>query len=277
MENLAKSQADPGGKKDKTEAGIEKLDRFLELLSIEMSKEGVPVNNEMKIDMNLFESVYSRSIIEEDLAAIAEAEQEWYGQLAGKMESEGEELEKLKTAIFNKKLGNNFLVVRASRHDDTKRGDKKNKRKGVDNVILEKDTGNIVCALDEVGATSGPRYEAKEVKTMNVNKEGGAYLKYGLRYEPDKKGKPVLKLGDVKRVPLFYLALRSDLIDKGIKDFIPSLTETSKTEEMLFEYFIQSMESQVKKLLLEIADREENREIRSRIKNFRKTLERLKK
>lgn len=58
----------------------------------------------------------------------------------------------LKTSIMHKMAGERFIVVRSSHFDDIT-----NK---VDNVIVDRDTGHTICALDEVSP-----------KTMNDENE----------------------------------------------------------------------------------------------------------
>lgn len=233
------------------EEGIEKLESFLSLSALELREKGVPVDNKMRVDTNSFESVYPKDAIERDKATVdglkqkwhEKSVQEWGEESAEKMETEGKNLEMLKTAIFQKNLGEGFVAVRSSGYDDIKNG--------VDNLILEKKTGNIVCALDEV---AGRGVESKENKVSEINKQDGASLKYGLKYEPEvskssgkREVKMALKLGKVENIPLFYLALPQKLIQEGIRNFNPSLSESSLAEQKIFQYFTQSMQVQLER------------------------------
>jgi len=67
------------------------------------------------------------------------------------------QLEKAITAIFYKIIGSKFLVMRASTYDDY--------ANRVDNVIVDRATGDVVCTFDEVhDAGKGDRRAEKEEK-----------------------------------------------------------------------------------------------------------------
>ncbi len=233
---------------EKTEE--EKLRNFLGEISEGLKREGVPVDKNCRIDINVFRSVYPEEEIKRDEGFVGKREKEWFPGLSKeeieeeKLKSDGEKLEILKTSIFNKFLGEDFIIVRTSSYDDIK-----NK---VDNVMLEKETGNLICAFDEVGETSGPRYEQKKADILERNsREKGGRLKYGLRLEKDKENKMRLVLGEVTNVPVFYLALPKRFIKEGIEKLIPSFEEKSDYEEKLFSYFVDSFRPQIQSLKLE--------------------------
>ena len=155
-----------------------------------------------------------------------------------------------------------FVVLRSSAYDDIKNG--------VDNIIIERSTGNLVCALDEVEDTSGKIYEKKKEAVLNRNIErNGVNLKYGLTFE--KEGdKMKLKLGEMKGLPIFYLALPKDHVEKGIKSFIPSEGQSSDYEKKLFSYFIASLNSQIK--ALELNPRHLDSKLKERLDAFERCL-----
>lgn len=218
-----------------------KLETFMELISFELKKEGISVDSKCRIDMDVFKDVYPESL-ERDKLLIERREAKWE-KPAVFSRSKDNDLEMLKTALFFKNLRSEFIATRASRYDDIKNG--------VDNVIVEKGTSNLVCALDEVGDVSGERYNEKESKVRKKNIEGeGAKLKYGFKFEKEN-GETKLKLGGIDKIPIFYLALSRDNIKKGKAEFKNSMGEQSETEKRLFNYFIHSIFSQINALLLE--------------------------
>ncbi len=246
--------------KDKSlDKETEKLLSFLELMAEELRKEGVPVNNECRVDMSAFRGVYRPEEVEEDKQEVAKIkeririeESKKIGRRLSEEEFEkktrsrkGNQLEMLKTAIFYKNLGSDFIVARSSQYDDIKRG--------VDNLILEKKTGNLVCAFDEVasrgtlGASEKGRriHEEKRKKILEQNiKWGGGRLKYGLKME-GKGGEMKLKLGEAKNIPIFYLASLPATIEQGIKNLKSLLDEQSDFERLLFHSFVKSLRSQI--------------------------------
>ncbi len=102
------------------------------------------------------------------------------------------------TGLLHKVLGADYLVARASDHDD--------QINGVDNVLLNKKTGEVICAFDEVHESdSGERVEKKMKKVKEKAVKGGAHVRYGMKMEQGK-----LKRAEMYNVPLFYLGLDKD-------------------------------------------------------------------
>jgi hypothetical protein len=245
--------------------GEKKLEKFIGEIATKLRLEGVPVNFDCRIDMAEFKEVYPQEEIEKDKNWVKSYEEKWEKETEGgeKIKRTGEKLEMLKTAIFHKFLKENFIVVRASLYDDIK-----NK---VDNLILDKETGNLICAFDEVGEIAGQRYEEKKTKILERDiKEKGAQLKYGLKLEKNEKGEKELTLEKTEKVPILYLALEKKHIEEGIKNLIPSFSEKSKYEEKLWNYFKVTFNAQIQSLNLE-----KNLEptLKSRLNQFQKILQ----
>lgn len=77
------------------------------------------------------------------------------------------------TALLHKMLKERFIVVRASTFDDYKHG--------MDNLILDRETGAVICAFDEVIRNEGDAAKAP-VKLEKIKKaalKGGNEAKYG--------------------------------------------------------------------------------------------------
>jgi len=248
-------------RKEESERRVEKLQDFIGKTAEKFKKEGLSVTGDCRIDLRAFLNIYSQKQIDKDEEEVREKQKKWYDNASPeeikekKKRETGEQLEKLKTIIFDKFLGNDFFVVRSSSYDDIKNG--------VDNVILDKKTGNLVCAFDEVGETSGKRYEKKKREILEKNEEeSGGKLKYGIKIS--KEGK--IELGQAENLPIFYLALSKGKIENGID----SLSEgRSDFEEKLFHFFRSSLESQINDLKLE-----ENLspQLEERISQFEKVL-----
>jgi hypothetical protein len=239
---------------------ITALRRFIETTSAEYRNDGVPLDSEGRIDTLAFKDVYTDT--GKDSAAVEQRFKEWYPGIPQseiserKMLSDGEQLEMLIYAILQKNLGREFVVARSSHHDDHVNH--------VDQVLLERRTGSVVCAFDEVGDTTGPEYERKvaEVRNRNVNR-AGANVKYGLGLrESDGKIIPA----EIHNVPVFYIALAKDLIKKGLKDFVPNTTQQSDFEKKLFEYFVAAISLQIKGL--ELHGQKLNSDLRKRLEAF---------
>lgn len=264
---------------------IEGLFGFLETMAGELRKSGAPVDNECRVDMKAFQGKYEQEEIDQDnreIARIRESirlkDSEKRGKSLSEQEFEkinkrraGNRLEVLKTAIFHKNLGSEFIVVRSSLYDDIKGG--------VDNLILEKKTGNLVCAFDEVASSkkAGEKgrqiYEKKKARILKKNTEGGSSLKYGLKMDRKKSGMS-FNLGKVENIPIFYLALSPETVQQGIRNFRASIAEQSDFEKSLFNSFLRSMRSQAN-ILINSAGKSLTPELKQSLLVFKDSLERI--
>ncbi len=258
----------PLEKREEKERREQKLKSIIEQITERLKKERVPLTNHCRIDTESFTEVYSETEIKRDQQLVREREKRWYPGLSEeeieqkKLKTDGEKLEMLKTAVFDKFLGEDFIVVRTSPYDDVE-----NK---ADNVILEKATGNMVCAFDEVGALKGPKFERKKRIVLERNKkEQGAELKYGIKIEKNQQGEQELVLGPVKNLPIFYLALPKQQIERGVKELSQNPEEVSDYEQKLFDYFKSSLRAQIDSLEL---DQELNPSLKERLGHFEQVL-----
>ena len=107
------------------------------------------------------------------------------------------------TLLLDKALHDDFVVCKSSKYDDYKHG--------VDNVILDKETGNIVCGFDDVLGHSGDDGgEKKRDKIRKIMKRGGVSLEQGLSFKEDKS----LEVKHLNNLPAFYLSIaKKDLED----------------------------------------------------------------
>lgn len=143
-------------------------------------------------------------------------------------------IEKAVTLVLNKILGKDYLVVRTSTYDDYKNG--------VDNIVVNKNTGEVICAFDEVhGGGEGERIDEKINKVKKVAAEGGARVCYGMKFEEGK-----LKRARMKNVPVFFMGLRTDELDRLLAnmDFNPN-GQVTKTEYATLGIFIASLKEQL--------------------------------
>jgi len=115
-----------------------------------------------------------------------------------KMKDKNGQTEMAVTALLSKILKDDFLVVRTASYDDY--------RNGIDNIILNRRTGEVICAFDEVHEGGrGERTNAKIDKVKKIAKKGGTKIAYGLKLENGK-----LSRSKMKNVPLFFLGLKSE-------------------------------------------------------------------
>jgi hypothetical protein len=231
-----------------------KLKEFLREIKDVLEGQGIPVDQNCRVNMDAFKDVYNPEELENDLRRIREIK----GGVEEGLLTDGERFEVLKTIVFYKFLHKRFIIVRASFYDDV--------FNHVDNLIVERETGNIVCAFDEVSTISGPELVKKQERFLR-NNINGARVKYGILSTKDG-----LKKGKIENIPIFYLALPPENINKGIEN-LASLKEISEYERKLWEYFVATIKNQIARLMLE---RYLNPTLMTRLLEFEKTLEELK-
>ena len=228
--NFESNQSNPKTKKENLKIkerieireNAEKINTFIEKISEKLKEEGVPVNTDCRINMNPFRKAFGfkeKDVIEHK-RYIKKKEKEFCEDLTGEEKREkeeekitiaGERFERLKTAILYKAFKEKFIVVRSSLYDDI--------RNGVDNVIVEKETGNVICAMDEITTNeknTASRFENKKEDAERKNiEEGGAKLEYGISV---KEGKIIKKkIGDI---PVLCVSIDQETLKKTERSFI---------------------------------------------------------
>ena len=143
------------------------------------------------------------------------------------------------TALLHKVLRDRFLVVRTSMFDDYKNG--------IDNLILDKETGAIICAFDEVLENDGDRNRGTSKKIEKIKKSavlGGTRAKYAVALDQQK-----IVRSQARNIPVFYLALESkDLADLTNDLYHMQDGTTTDIENKIFAHLITSISEQKKML-----------------------------
>lgn len=135
------------------------------------------------------------------------------------------------TTTLHRLLGERFIVARASAYDDYKYG--------IDNVLIDKETGAVVCGFDEVlGFEGNDGSEVKSKKTKEVLSDGGSNLKYGATISD---GKIVRK--ELNSIPTFYLSLSKEELMSLLKDIKVSEVPTENEKKIALQ-MIASLENQ---------------------------------
>ncbi len=274
----------------------EKLDKLMFQLSEK-------VNNDLgeeilapdaSVNLKKWETVYGEEEIGDDermiknkrlmwSAATNEGTQKFYKQQYGWKEEGGELvqkivnkylenressnpalLEKAVMVVFHKILGEKFLVMRSSVHDDYENG--------VDNIFVNKETGDVICAFDEVhGEAKHGRIDDKKAKMIRKAHDGGADIKYGLTFE--EGGKKLVKK-QIENVPDFYLSLEPQDLQNLLANLNPDLnSRPSEVELKVFDDFILSLEEQAGVL----SDAAIPSKVKKNVDSFKKSLVEIKK
>jgi hypothetical protein len=137
------------------------------------------------------------------------------------------------TAVLYKMLKDDFLVVRTSVYDDYMHG--------VDNLILDKRTGAVICAFDEVHeGGEGQRTADKREKVKKIAQKGGTRIRYGIGLEQGR-----LKRSAIENVPVFYLGLKSEELEALLANmnYDPD-AGPSPEERQVFSQLVASLREQ---------------------------------
>ena len=260
--------------REEIERKLQELTDFIKSAALDSRKQyGAPVTDDGRIDVYAYRTVYSDEEVRKDARETSEGLREWTSGIVSDRTvfsrdqiRDNERLEMLVYAIFYKNLRDLFVVVRASRHDGSVNH--------VHTVLLDKGTGNVVCAFDEVRDVSGSDYQVTQREIKNLNTErGGVKLKYGLGSKKEG-GRLTVVPAEAKNIPLFYIALPKDNLEAGIRGFNPALETPSDIEKRLFAYFISSIEAQIKGL--EVLPEQLNEDFKKCLSTFHRLIENLK-
>lgn len=111
------------------------------------------------------------------------------------------------TVLLHKLVGDKFIVARASRYDDYEHG--------VDNVLIDKKTGELVCGFDQVlGMGGDDGADKKRDKIKNILLRGGARLEYGVILDENQE----IKRRKIKNIPAFFLGISKEDLMRLVVD-----------------------------------------------------------
>ncbi|GEM_PF-308973 len=188
-----------------------------------------------------FISKYGKRAFEEKYGSVSPEEMVRQEYKAEKLKSPGIMLEMAITGLFYKMLTPDIMVVRSSAFDDY--------RNGIDNVMVNVKTGEVICVFDELydDIGGGKRAQDKMEKVKEKAKKGGSSVKYGFTFEKDNdSGKNKVVKKTIKNVPTFYLALSSNELKKLMSDMNYNVAGApSETEEKIFAKLLTFLQEQM--------------------------------
>ena len=144
-------------------------------------------------------------------------------------------------ALFHRVLGEEYVVVRSATHDDY--------NSGVDMLVVNKRTGDILCAIDEVHTDDSEiagrdPFRGKGEKYKKKALRGGARLDYGLTMQSGK-----LKRSKLQNLPLLYAGLTTNEFIQLTSAMQPGMrAELTDLERSLFLRMVDSMQKQINEL-----------------------------
>lgn len=207
---------------------------------------------------------------ESDIEFVEERENTWSKEMGKSRETwlKDKEMNKSSlaetgiTLLLDKALHEDFVVCKSSKYDDYKHG--------VDNIILDKETGNIVCGFDDVlGHRGDDGGEKKKDKIRKIMDKGGVSLKQGLSFKDDGS----LETKDLHKLPAFYLAISKEDLELLLKNMNnEDEDQISETEKNLLLKFVSSMEEQLDSFKVSRLDTK----LQTNILEFEKSLTKIK-
>ena len=147
-------------------------------------------------------------------------------------------LEMMMTILLHKAFRDGYFVVRSAKSDDY--------FGGIDNVIVNKETGDVICAFDEVRENSrSNRRNEKDEKVTARARSGGAELIYGFTVLEGK-----VKLRSMGNLPLFCLGLDGNEYDELANAIeYDGNSGLNEVEQRFLEKILASIEEQKDRLL----------------------------
>ncbi len=242
-------------KKD-TEKLIEKLLEKMKTMAEKLRENGFPVGDDLRINPSEYKGYYDAKKIENDQEQIEETIKKIFikesngeknippTETERKMErlkNAGTQLEILVTLALNEffeKTEGKFITMRTSEYDDIKHG--------IDTIIFDKETGEIVCAIDEgVLEFSDTRYKEKMDKIIKINERGGAKLEYGISMEKEE-----IKKMSRENIPVILLSVDLKSEKDGLEKilFLKNGKERAEALTTFFGYFLKTIKSQAEKI-----------------------------
>ncbi|MFA5841143.1 MAG: hypothetical protein WC847_02645 [Candidatus Paceibacterota bacterium] len=138
------------------------------------------------------------------------------------------------TALLHKVLKEKFLVVRSAVFDDYKHG--------IDNLILDKETGMVISAFDEVIENLGDKDKGPSKKIEKIKKialKGGTEAKYGIALKDNQ-----LTRAHTRNIPVFYLTLEGKNLTELADSLFKDSDNNADVEVKLFSHLVQSIREQ---------------------------------
>jgi len=164
------------------------------------------------------------------------------------------------TVLFDKILRDDFIVVRASEYDDYENG--------ADQLIIDKETGAVICGLDDVlGHVGDDGGEKKAEKIARKMKSGGATIKYGATVE---HGRLVSK--SLRHIPMFYFSLSKEELGGLLPAVSGDSADLARTEKEVFSKLVDSLVEQSEKFS---RDESLHPKLREKLKSFYPSLSKI--
>ena len=164
------------------------------------------------------------------------------------------------TLLFDKIIGDKFIIVRASTYDDY--------ANGADQLIIDKETGAVICGLDDViGNIGDDGGEVKEKKIRAKMKHGGAEIKYGATMVEGG-----LKRQSLDHIPMFYFSLSKKELDSILAALTEDREIVTASEISVYTKLVDSLVAQAASFT---ADSSLHPQLRNNLRNLQPSIEKM--
>ena len=214
--NLTKTIAEAQNKEVSERYGIENL-----------------LDGNCRIKMEGYESVYDESELQRIRDNLAKVEQKFGEESRGEdVNRKGFQTEMAITCLLYKMIGERFIITRTTKPDDLG---------GADNVIVDKETGDAICAFDEVYENSAQEtnMEKKSKMVIDLALDGGTTIDFGFEYSEGR-----LKRGRYENLPMFYLELHTSELEMLMDNMGQDIDEITDSEKEIFNKLLRSVARQ---------------------------------
>jgi hypothetical protein len=174
--------------------------------------------------------------------------------------------EKAITILMYQFLKDEFFVLRTNTYDDYAHG--------IDNLIIEKSTGAVVCTFDEfIGSVDDERFQKKLTRERKQAQKQGATIEYGLGLVRGENGASYFECTAVRHVPTFTLPIQKEELSGLIQSLGDTVDRTSEGAHIsLFSHIATSLAEQARTYMDELP---EHSPVRARVVEFMSALTRI--
>lgn len=241
--------------------------------TFELIKDIVPIDENLRIDIEKYSDIYSQDEIDKDRQRVNKLKSKFEDERESQSRS-GEILEILKTYLFNKFMSEKFICVRTSEYDDY--------FSHIDNVIIDKNNGEVLCAIDNTSDINSKRFSEKKNFVLECNINGGITIKYCLKIDEGK-----INLAKGEGIPLILIAVPDPFLNKILDSMMSNNPEEFKKNISLFFngiktlteiYIMPKLEeemSNLENLQRKIKNLSDQREIQIKIDKIESTIKKL--
>ncbi len=192
---------------------------------------GIQLEHDGRVSVSAFRAFYPPEKLDKDRRYVEKKERHIRDRSVDvdkRNNIESECFEQLVSVIFTKVMPDRFAVLRTAKYDDYEHG--------VDTIIIDRETGDVVCSVDEVISDDLEKATRRKMNQIEHINENGVQIDYGYKKNEDGLFVPARYYADS---PLCFLPIQRNLIPKIIESTGESITDVSRSDRAVFNHFIR--------------------------------------